>query len=224
MKLFTITYAYGQQCTFPEYRNRATDKLHRFEYNPVLDIVANHLGDVRADEFVGIFSHKFELKTGHSRSGVTHWLGRHELEPLNGHTFDLINFSPNMGNPINRHQCFMDWSAYGHGEVLRDLVKACCAHTGMEYHNNPQHVVYANFFAARKSVYLHYVDAVVKPCLALLEGPLWHLANQCSRYKGLPPEELKRLTGLDYYSYVPFVMERLTMQYVVNHNIKILSL
>jgi len=225
MKLFTITYADGQSCPFTEYRNRATEKLHRFEYNPVLDIVANHLEGVHDDEFVGIFSHKFEQKTRYSKDIVSYWCKRNEFEKVTGPEYDLINFSPNYTLPIARkYGSFMDWSAAGHGELLRDLIKACCAHVGFTYHNEPPQLVYANFFAARKRVYVDYVETVVKPCLALMEGPLWHLASQDSNYKGIGQPLLKQYTGLDYYPMLPFVMERLTMQYIVNRDIKTLSL
>lgn len=221
MKLFTITYADGQPCPFTEYRNRTTENLHRFEYNPMLDIVENHLGEVENNKFVGIFSHKFERKTNFTSTIVIY-----NIVMAYGHGFDLINFSPAFNYPIaGKYATFMDWSAAGHGETLRDLIKACCEHIGFEYHNAPEHIVYANFFAARKAVYIDYINTVIKPCLALLEGPLWKTVNQPANYgPGLKAEKLKALTGLDFYNYLPFVLERMTMQYIANRNIKTISL
>lgn len=221
MKLFTITYADGQPCPFTEYRNRATECLWRFENNAMIDIADNKLGQVFDWEMVGIFSHKFLAKTNRTAQSVEQAI--HHNFPDNA--IDLINFSPSYVLPIARkYNSFMDWSAAGHGEVLRDLIKACCEHIGFEYHNTSAHVVYANQFAARKAVYVDYIETVIKPCLELLEGPLWHLANQDSKYIGIGQPKLKELTGLDYYNYIPFVLERMTIQYIVNRNIKTISL
>jgi hypothetical protein len=234
MKLFTITYADGQPCPFTEYRNRATEKLWRFENNAMIDIVQNHLSQVQKNEFVGLFSHKFESKTKRTKQDVEFalkfkvpqftpdfkWFVKPTL------SFDIVNFSPPFNYPIaGKYATFMDWSAAGHGETLRDLIKACCEHIGFQYHNNPEHIVYANQFAARKAVYVDYINTVIKPCLALLEGPLWETVNQPANYgPGLKAEKLKALTGLDFYNYLPFVLERMTMQYIANKNIKTLSL
>lgn len=228
MKLFTITYLDGQPCPFNEYRNRATENLHRFEYNPMLDIVENQLKQVWPWEMVGIFSHKFLGKTKRSTQNVQQSIyDAMELFGDDGsHSVQLVNFSPKFTYPIaGKYGTFMDWSAAGHGETLRDLIKACCEHIGFKYHNNPEHIVYANQFAARKAVYVDYIETVIKPCLALLEGPLWETVNQPANYgPGLKAEKLKALTGLEFYNYLPFVLERMTMQYIANRNIKTISL
>lgn len=205
--LITITYKDGQDVMFTEYRNKATDKLWRFEYNPMIDIVDNHLDDIDDNEYVGIFSHKFGLKTGLTKPTV--------LKVLDRATADIVNFAPQFRYPIaGKYYTFMDWSADGHGEVLRDLIKACCEHIGIEYQNDIKPVIYANLFAAKKHVYVAYVNEVVKPCLELLEGKLWQMANKPANYTaGLEKQQLKATTGLDFYNYIPFVLERMTMQW-----------
>jgi hypothetical protein len=207
LKLFSITYEHGQQSPFIEYRNEAKDKPWRFEYNPMIDIVDNHLQDVEDNEFVGIFSHKFTLKTGIDKQRA--------IQILTKSKSDFVNFSPQFKYPIaGKFYSFMDWSADGHGETLRDLVKACCEHVGIEYNNDINNVVYANLFAAHKSVYVDYMNSVIKPSLELLEGKLWGLANKPANYSaGLETRLLKEKTGLEFYNYIPFVLERLTMQW-----------
>ena len=207
LKLFSITYEDGQQSPFIEYRNTTKEKPWRFEYNPMIDIVDNHLHDVADNEFVGIFSHKFTLKTGIDK--------KRAIQILSKSKSDFVNFSPQFTYPIaGKYYSFMDWSAQGHGETLRDLIKACCEHIGIEYQNDLTDVVYANQFAAHKSVYVAYINEVIKPSLELLEGKLWGLANRPANYTaGLDAKKLKEKTGLDYYNYIPFVLERLTMQW-----------
>ena len=207
LKLFSITYEDGQQSPFTEYRNNTTDKAWRFEYNPMIEIVENHLIEVKDNEFVGIFSHKFNDKTGLSKDDT--------LQILSETKNDFVNFSPQFTYPIaKKYYNFMDWSAQGHGEALRDLIKACCEHIGIKYKNDLTDVIYANQFAAHKQVYVAYINEVIKPCLELLEGKLWHLANCPANYTaGLERKLLKQKTGLDFYNYIPFVLERMTMQW-----------
>lgn len=210
MRIFGITYADGQTTEYEPYRNRAADKTWRFEYNPMIDITDNLVGDMPDDALLGILSWKFPQKTGLTR---VHLLAA--LDRAAG--ADVVNFTPD----VSAWGSFMDSSVARHGELLRDLVKACCTHTGMSYVNDPAHVFYSNQFVARKSAYMDYMSNVIKPSLALLEGPLWAVANQPSGHSGLSPEELKKHTGLAFYNYIPFVLERMVAQFVHNRRLRL---
>jgi len=59
VKIYSITYQDGQHKEFEEYRNLATEKLWRFEYNCMLNIIKE---DVQ-EEYLGILSWKFFQKT-----------------------------------------------------------------------------------------------------------------------------------------------------------------
>lgn len=220
-KIFGITYG-DKQTEFEAYVNRATENLHRFEYNPMIDICDNLISDLNDDDYLGIFSWKFGIKTGITKNGLFTVI-RRRVEMNEG--VDVFNLSPNLGNNIGNCGCFMDWSAKGHGETLRELIKACCEYTQLTYHNNPEHIVYANQFIAKRSVYMEYMSRIIKPSLHLLEGELWSKANVPAKYTaGVDSKTLKEHTGLDFYNYVPFVLERMMMQFIANRNFKTVSL
>lgn len=223
MKLCVFGITYGDKATeYVDHRNTATDKLHRFEYNPMVEIIENRIGHLSENDLLGIFSWKFRQKTGVSGSHLMQLLNRSAAPGI-----DVYNLSPDLGNNIAGMGCFMDWCAHklGHGEELRSLIKECCNYVGITYVNNPPVVIYANQFIATKWIYYHYMQTVVKPCLELLEGELWHRANVPAGYQvGLDLPLLKQNTGLDFYNYVPFVLERMFMQYVHHYKLKTVSL
>lgn len=114
----------------------------------------------------------------------------------------------------------MNWSDDGH-KGIKGFIMRCCEHVGMEYTNDPKYIVYANQFVAKKHVYVSYVNDVIKPCLELLEGPMWGEVNRNAGYtRAMPDEKLKLYTGLDFYNYVPFILERMMCQYIFNKKLK----
>lgn len=217
LRIFGITYDGSQGTEYLEYRNRFKEKLWRFENNPMIDIVENHIDDLNQTGYLGILSHRFPDKTG-----VTRKVLESKFEYA-GHA-DIYNLSPDLGKNIGGCGNFMDWSDAGH-KGIKKLVQACCEHTGLRYENNPDYVIYANQFIAMKWTYVDYVTRVLKPSLELLENELWESVNVPAGYTaGMELMDLKRLTGLHFYNYVPFVLERMLMQYVHTYKIKTISL
>lgn len=202
--IFGITY--GEHTTeYTEYKAKRTATPWRFENDAMIDIVENHLSDVEDNEYVGVFSHKFYRKTGLTKKQVYTILEKSNKP--------VINLSPNIRSGMTRFGTFMDWSDMGHVGI-KGMVKVCCEHVGIEYNNDPEHIIYANQFVARKDIYIEYIESIIKPCLELLEGELWEQVNKPAGYTvGLPAEKLKHYTGLDFYNYVPFVLERMAMQW-----------
>jgi hypothetical protein len=71
-------------------------------------------------------------------------------------------------------------------------------------------------------VYLNYLADWVIPALSYMENEIWDIVNKDANYKGgLSPEELKERTGLDFYNYTVFVLERLVLYYVKEKNLKV---
>lgn len=114
------------------------------------------------------------------------------------------------------HIHFMDWSNEGH-KGIKAMIQRCCDYVGMEYTNDPKPIIYANQFVATKHVYTSYINEVIKPCLELLEGEMWEEVNKDAGYtRAMEASLLKQYTGLDFYNYVPFILERMMMQFVHN--------
>jgi len=208
-RIYGIIYG-DRQTEYTPYVNRFTTNRHRFENDPIIDITTNLIADMEDHHMLGIFSWRFTQKT--------------RIRPAALHRFltdlpadvQVVNCSPYLGPHIH----FMEWSDEGHRGIIR-MITRCLENVGLSYYHYCQPVIYAQQFLARKDIYYHYVNTLLLPSLALLEGKMWKQVNRPAGYtRGMELAELKRHTGLDFYNYVPFICERLFMQYVANYNYK----
>ena len=215
LKVFGIVFG-DKQTEFEPYFNESKEKAWRFENQPMIDIVQNCIDDLDDDDYLGIVSWKFTQKTGLTKDKLLEFYRYHEIRRPQA---QIMNFAPDLKLPSK--WTFMSWSEEGHVGI-RYLIRRCCEHCGMTYNDNPPVVVYANQFLARKKVYKHYVESVIIPSLELLEGALWELTNLPSGYTaGIDLVKLKAGTGLAFYNFVPFVLERMLMQYIDNYGINV---
>lgn len=207
VKIWGIVY--GNNVTeYTPYRNQATEKLWRFENNCLIEIIDNHIGNLSNEDYLGIFSWKFRAKTSLSQSSLMRKL-------KDSPQVDIFNCCRHY--PPSLH--FMNWSDDGH-KGIKGFIQRCCNHVGMTYTNDPKYIVFANQFVARKRVYVAYVNEVIKPCLELLEGPMWEEVNRDAGYtRAMEKEKLKAYTGLDFYNYIPFILERMMCQYIHSKNL-----
>jgi hypothetical protein len=200
--IWGITYG-DKQTEYTEIRNDKPEKPWRWENDVMLSVVDNY----ELGELVGVVSYKFPIKTGFSKMQVHQRLKENEA--------DVYNFAR-----YHKVDNFMDWSDRGH-KGIKKFIQACCDHCDLQYTNDPKFITYANLFVSTKSVYVDYINTVIKPSLELLEGPLWEEVNVDAGYtKAMEKEKLKFYTGLDYYNFVPFVCERLMNFYIHTHNLK----
>jgi hypothetical protein len=194
--LFSITYKDGQDVEYTEYRNKINsveEKSYLFEYNPILDIIDNHFLDNR--KYTGIFSHRFPLKSGYYKKYVEQILDEEDV--------DVIVFCKQIPN-------YIQWSAKQHpglGNVLQTILDKL----GIELTKEPTVTVYSNFFVAKTEVYREYAK-FLKSAIYLMEHDpeIKGLVSMDAQYhSGLSKEDLKLYTGLDYYTFHTFVLERL---------------
>lgn len=209
IKIIGIVYE-DKTTEYHPFHNYATEKLWRFENNPMIEIADNHLENVQDDEIVGVFSWKFPHKTGMSKTMVLNKIHRARL--MNADVYNFYKFD-------KRRLHFMDWSDAGHVGI-REFIMRCCEHCGMKYDNDPVHIIAANQFAAKKHIYVSYINDVIKPCLELLEGPMWEEVNKDAGYTRAVPE----IKAQGLYNYIPFILERMMMQYVSHRNLKVVDL
>jgi hypothetical protein len=210
VNIFTVLYGdFGQPVNgFTPYYNRAKSKLYRFENNAILDIVDKHLEEVDPNDWVGVFSPRFPGKTKCDDLCVMRGIRA-------AREYQAVNYSPYLGDNIaGRGWNFMEWSEDGH-KGITEIIQACCRATGILYHPNPDHIVYANQFVARKSVYVDFVESVLRPSIILMEGELWNKVN-------VDPGYTRSVYGVQY-NLLTFVCERLFMQYAQDKKIKVLE-
>lgn len=217
--IYGITYGNHTTEHIP-YQNTNKDNAHRFEYNPMIYIVDNKLQNLSDEDYLSILSWKFKYKTRVDRHKLRMLFERAQSQNKNTECYNLspdLKLHPSLGT-------FMKWSNDGHAGI-RVMVQKCCHHVGIIYEENPPNIIYANQFAMKKRTYIDYINAVIKPCLELLEGEMWEEVNKPSGYSaGVKLAELKNNTGLDFYNYVPFILERMTMQYVNAKGIQTVNL
>lgn len=207
-KIYSIIYDYAQTIEYDAYFNNInTVNMHSylFEYNVLIDIIDNFKID---DEYLGIFSHKFPFKTGLFKKKL-YWLLK------NNPDFDIYGLCLQY-NLKGKYLAFTEKVHPGFSNIFYPL----CKDLGLKV-KEPEHIVYGNFFIAKTNIYRQYVNEIIKPAIELLESEKYkHLVWLDSNYKGLPKDQLKLFTELDYYPFHSFLLERLFPIWVDNNDFK----
>ena len=206
-KIYSIVYDEQQTIEYEKYFNNINTvnmRSYLFEYNVLIDIIDNFNVD---DEYLGIFSHKFPFKTGLFKKKL-YWL----LE--NNPDFDIYGLCPQ----YSLKGKYLDFTEKAH-PGFKELFYPLCKDLELEI-REPEYVIYSNFVVMKTSIYKDYVNTIIKPAIHLLETKYKDLAWKNSNYKGLPIDQLKLHTELDYYPFFTFVLERLLNMYINNRDFK----
>jgi glycosyltransferase involved in cell wall biosynthesis len=207
LSLYGITYNKDQYTEFNNYDNSEiktiTQNSFLFEYNPIIDIVDNK----EIKEYLGIFSWKMPFKTALSKKLVEK-LFKECLK--SEEKLDIIGFSPTLFN-----KNYLSFTEKQHPGFM-ELFNLVCKDLNLEV-KEPEHVVYSNFFIAKKEIYSEFVNTIIKPAIELLETKYKDLAWKDANYtSGLKGEELKEQTGLEFYTFHTFILERLMSIWLEN--------
>jgi len=206
-KIYSIVYKPDQVAEHTLYDNghikTIEDKSYLFEYNPIVDIVSNH---EITEDYLGIFSWKFPFKTGVFKKKL-HWLMKNspdaDIYILCNHVF---------------REGYLEFTEKYH-PGFKDIFYPLCEDLGLKVEES-KFPIYSNFFIMKTELYKDYVNTVIKPAIELLETKYKDLAWKDAQYTaGLKSETLKDFTGLDYYTFHTFVLERLVNQYVSNKDL-----
>jgi hypothetical protein len=211
MEIHTILFEPNQTTPFIPYDNShirtIEDKSYLFEYNPILALTPTF----DDNKYYGIFSPKFGIKTGFNKPILEFMLDYHRYKE-----YDLIAICHPLPLPYLR---FTD----NHHMGFMDIFTQLCDKLNIQV-QEPSTVIYANQFIAKGWLYKKYVSEVITPAIEILENDLKELAWKNSGYNGLKPEKLKELTGLKYYTFHTFLLERLLSVWLENQNYKTLEL
>lgn len=201
-EIYSITYKPEQVGEYKTYMNpikTIKDRSYLFEYNPMIT-----LSDLsKTKGYFGVFSHKFPMKTGFYKKIV--------LDILENEKADVVSFCKPISNYLN-------WSEKQHPGLLR-LLAFVCDKLNLKY-KEPKNTIYSNFFVAKGDIYREYVNTIIKSAIQLMEENnylkemVWEDANYKS---GMSPEQLKQQTGLDYYTFHTFILERLFSIWLENN-------
>ena len=217
LKIFSITYDNSQFGEYTNYDNShirtVEQKSYLFEYNPIQDIIANRVDNLKDEDYLGIFSYKFPLKSQIS-SKMLYKL----FEEQQGDS-DVYGFSPSLKNWGVGNNDFLKWTEYQHPGFM-ELFNKIAERLGLEV-KETGNVVYSNFMVMKKKYWIDYVNNYIKPAISLMEGEFKELAIRDAKYKGgLPSEKLKEVTGADVYFFHTFILERLINLYISQKGLK----
>lgn len=206
LKVWGITYKEDQYTEYQNYDNSKNPYPQRFEYQSFLDIVNNKLGD---EEWLGILSWRFPYKTNLSSKLL------YRLFEENKNNVDVIGLSPTYWKT---GKDYMDFSEHYH-PGLTSILELCLNNLGKEY-KEPKNIVYSNFFIMKKEKWIKYINDWLKPTIHYMENEIKYLVDQDANYTGgITKEELKKINGLDYFSFQTFVLERLVLQFFMDENL-----
>lgn len=206
-KIYSIVYKAEQASEYTRYDNShiktVQQKSYLFEYNPIIDIIDNHLIE---ENYLGIFSYKFAKKTGISKKKLMLYLN-------NFKGYDFYSFSK-FSNVIKYMPDYLEDSHPGFFDIFTPICKDL---------NLPEELktdyVYENFFIAKTQIYKNYVNDIIKPAINLLETKYKELAWRNAVY--MPNKNLFQDTGMKHYTFHTFILERLINQYIHKHNFTI---
>jgi hypothetical protein len=219
-KIYNIIYQDNQKerCEFDIYKNTVStleDKSYLFEYNPILDIMSKD----KEAEYVGIFSWKFIDKTGFFKKKLDYLM---EENP----NYDVYTICPPYADIVsagyykfteNYHPGFMD------------LFKKLCNDLNLDS-REPKNIICSNFLIVKWDLYKEFIEKIIKPAIELLETKyveqVWKDAKYCGPERaGLTPDKLREFTGLEYYPFHTFILERLWSAYLQSRSdIKVINL
>jgi hypothetical protein len=211
----TITYDDNQVSEYETYNNShirtKEQKSYLFEYNPIIDIVDNLPEGV---EYLGVFSWKFPIKTGFSKNILYKSLSHYKHKE-----YDFLNLSKSYWKNTSEYLHF----SYKNHPKLQELLKKLLVHLGKDVHPDRDNYTYSNFFLMKTDLWKDYIENWVKPAIEFMDNDPEYFEDAIYT-TGLSSEKLKELTGLDYYTYHTFVLERLILFYVTNKQLKNLNL
>ena len=210
---YSIKYKEEQPVEYKEVFNVTKEKAWRFEYNVFLD----KLSEIKEHNgYSGIFSWKLPLKTGLVKNILFKTLMYKSYEE-----YDFINLTPKNWKTTKE---YIDFSEKQH-PGLEKLLKKVVNNLGKEYKYDKKFYTYSNFFIMKSELFADYVENWIIPSINYMENEIWEEVNVDANYKShLSKEEFKELTGLDFYNYLTFILERMPSFYIYDKKLKCLDL
>lgn len=214
IKLYGIKYESSQMLDerFEEYFNEVKtieQNSFLFEYNVLIDIIDNH--NV-TEEYLGIFSYKFPLKTNIFYKKLIWMLN-------NNPNYDCYGLCPQhyKGNYLKMTEKYHP--------LFKNCMDIICKKFNLEY-KEPKYAIYSNFFILKTELYKEYVN-FLKEVIDFMEKNeelktlLWQDFNYPS---GLSKELLKEKTELNFYTGHTFCLERIANLWLMKNKIEIKQL
>lgn len=214
-KLKILQIYFDEQSLKNCFNSSYVDKYYNEKLTPFFEnsVILNEVPKMNA-EYIGVFSHSFKQKIVRAGTFSPEYLST----KLQG---DIISFF----NHKNTNNVFALAESYHKG--ITQIFEAICE----KINYDPRYlkmrtrvIVYQNHFIARKEVYNHYIDEVLRPAMEAMEDKrLQQILWSDSKYykKKKLANYLNEKIGVPYYPYHTFVCERLMSLFLQKHNYKV---
>lgn len=106
---------------------------------------------------------------------------------------------------------------------FKKIFEKLCNKLNLQIRDKHISTIYSNFFVAKGDIYREYVKVLEKACNIMEEDEeIKKLCWQNANYNvSLSSEELFKYTGLKYYTFHTFILERLFSVWLDNNNFSI---
>ena len=191
-----------------KYYNENADKY--LESRVISDLVGE--GDHLNSEYYGVVSYRFGAKTGRRSSQVFHWIEKDSYE------HDVYGFRANWttSNIVNLFKQGDRWHP-NFSKVATELFKRL----DMPCMEQVQPPIFYNYWICKSELVERFVKEMLNPAMEVLET--MDLAYENSEYRVPTPEgkdQLTKVFGRPYYTYHPFICERLFPAWVTMNKLK----
>lgn len=200
VKIWGITYKDGQTTEYEKVFNPKREKAWRFEYNVMIDKL-QEIKDGK-EEYYGFLSWKYPFKTGLYKNILYKMLEQKQFKE-----YDVINLNRRFWSSTEKYLEF----SYKQHPKLEEILLKVLSNLGRDYVYSNNYT-YSNFYLMKKDLWVDYLENWIVPSLNYMENEIWDEVNVDANYKtGISKEELIENTGLEFYNYVTFVLERLVV-------------
>lgn len=226
-KVFQVYYEEGQDLykhrnIIPVYnpvpnKFKFSDGYFLFENKIILDKITE---DIEA-EYVGVWSHKHyekiwgtsEDEQFHKKQGEEGFIKWFENK-VNTEQFDVLGFHRKLNN---YHKTFMITAAERFHPNFKVALDYIVKKANLPVNLKPpfSYVTLMNYQIAKKSVYLQYIDTVLRPAIDLMmdakETQLQKWLFSDANYEGDAKHNgtLQKISGTNHYTMHTFILERL---------------
>jgi hypothetical protein len=213
VKIYSLKYEESQVGEFEEVLNINTTTGWRLEYQVFLD----KLEEIKngKEDYYSLLSWKFPYKTGIFKNLLFKLMEQGQYKD-----FDYINLCPKYWKNT---EDFIKFSYEKHPK-LEELLKKVLVNLNQPFEHSSTYT-YSNFFVMKKEFMVDYIENWIVPSIEYMENEIWDEVNVDANYpEGLTKEKLKELTGMEFYNYLSFTLERLCSFYIQSKNLKVLNL
>lgn len=191
---------------------RSDDRAKYLETDIIAGLIEQ--GKHKEADYFGVVSYKFKDKTGLRGNDIDFYINKNEA--------DIYSF---FGHTKAQYQEWKHVNLWERDKVwhplLYDIGVKLFDKLGHDIRTLEMPVIYYNYWIARSEIVEEFYNEILKPSIEIMETELAEMCMQDSMYpyaKRVDLERVKQMFGVPYFTYHPFVCERLFPAFVALKN------